>query len=70
MNTLSKYTLIAAGTALAVFLAWYFKDIIIYLVISAIVAMIGRPIVNKMTEIKIKNFRFPRWAASDRKSVV
>lgn len=64
MNTLSKYTLIAAGTALAVFLAWYFKDIIIYLVISAIVAMIGRPIVNKMTEIKIRNFRFPRWAAA------
>ena len=51
MNTLSRYTLIAAGVALAGFLAWYFKDIIIYLVISAIVAMIGRPIVNKMTDM-------------------
>ncbi len=64
MNTLSRYTLIAAGVALAGFLAWYFKDILIYLVVSAIIAMIGRPIVNKLTEIKIRNFRFPRWVAS------
>ena len=64
MNTLTKYTLIAAGTFLAGFIAWYFKDIIIYLVVSAIIAMIGRPLVNFITGIKIKNFKFPRWAAS------
>ena len=64
MNTLPKYILIAAGVSIAAFLSWYFRDIIIYIVISAIVAMIGRPIVSKLTNIKFKKISIPRWAAS------
>lgn len=63
-NRLSKYLIIAGGAALVLFLAWYFKTILLYIVIAGILTMIGKPIVNALSKIHIKKFHVPRWLAS------
>jgi predicted PurR-regulated permease PerM len=53
--------LIIAGIMLALFLAWYFRNIVAYLLISAILALVGRPIVVFLSKIRIGKRNMPRW---------
>ncbi|MDR2286342.1 MAG: AI-2E family transporter [Prevotellaceae bacterium] len=53
--------LIIAGITLALFLAWYFRNIVAYLLISAILALVGRPIVVFLSKIRIGKRNMPRW---------
>ena len=53
MNNLSKYIIIAAISAAALFLAWYFSDILSCILISAVLALIGKPIMGFLTSIKV-----------------
>lgn len=45
-------------------LCWYFNVIVIYILISAILSYMLNPIVNLITQIKIKSFTFPRWVGA------
>lgn len=64
MNKLERYIIIAAACAIFGFLAWYFKTVLIYILVSAVVALIGRPLTRLLSSIKIKNFKFPNWLAA------
>jgi predicted PurR-regulated permease PerM len=56
--------LIVAGIILSLFLAWYFRTIVAYLLISAILALVGRPIVVFLSRFKIGNRNLPRWVCA------
>ena len=43
---------------------WYFRDVVVYILASAVLAIIGRPLVRYVNSIRIKRFRVPRWAAA------
>ncbi|MDR0691758.1 MAG: AI-2E family transporter [Prevotellaceae bacterium] len=60
MNRLARYIIIAASIALICFLAWYFSNILIYILISAVFSLIGRPIVKRLDRIRILKKQFPR----------
>lgn len=64
MNKLARYIIIAAATLIVGFLLWYFRSILVYIVISAVIAMIGRPVVRKITQIKIGKQCIPSWVAA------
>lgn len=64
MNKLARYIIIAAATIIIGFLLWYFRSILVYIVISAVIAMIGRPVVRKITQIKIGKQSVPSWIAA------
>lgn len=64
MSKLSKYLIAIGATLLIGFLLWYFSNIVAYILISAVLAIIGKPIVDSLIKIKIKGRHFPRWAAS------
>lgn len=64
VNKLSKYLIIAGGAAIILLLAWYFKTILLYIVIAGILTIIGRPIANVLSKIHIKKFHVPRWLAA------
>lgn len=66
MNRLAKYIIIAAVVTIAAFIAWYFKTVIIYILISAVIAMIGRPLTDLLCDIRIKkvHVRLPRWLSA------
>lgn len=64
MERLAKYIIITGITAAGLFLAWYFRTILIYIALSIVVALIGKPLVNLLTKIHIRKFHFPRWLAA------
>jgi predicted PurR-regulated permease PerM len=54
-----KYTLIVLAIILFGIVAWYLSAIILYLIISAIIALIGRPLVEQIAKIRIKGKNIP-----------
>jgi predicted PurR-regulated permease PerM len=54
MNQLGKYIAGIAGALIIMFLAWIFADILIYILISAILSLIGKPLMSHISSIKIK----------------
>ena len=45
-------------------LLWYFREVVVYILISAVFAIIGRPFVGLLCKVKIKRFYLPRWLAA------
>ena len=50
---------VAVGAAL-----WYFREVVVYILISAVFAIIGRPLVRLLCKVKVKRFSLPRWLAA------
>ena len=42
-------------------LCWYFKNVLIYIIVAFVVSMIGRPLMQLMRKIKIKGKSAPDW---------
>lgn len=63
MNTSTKYVIGIAGGIVSLLLLWYFRDIVGYIVISAVLAIIGRPLVNIIKMVHIRNKSVPSWIA-------
>ena len=64
MNKLERYIIGTAVFAIVAFLCWYFKSVLVYVVVSAVISMIGRPIVRWLTKFNIKGVHFPTWLAA------
>ena len=60
MNKLARYIIIVAVIAVICFLAWYFSDILTYVLIAAVVSIIGKPLVHAIAKVRIKNKRIPQ----------
>jgi predicted PurR-regulated permease PerM len=60
MNKYYKYVIFILGFAAVGLALWYFQSIVAYLVISAVLSLIGAPVVNFLSKIKIKGFSFPK----------
>ena len=57
MNKLAKYIIICAVTAAILYIAWYFSNILSCILISAVLALIGKPIVRFFTSLKVGKFK-------------
>lgn len=68
-NSLTVQTFLRWVMGLAVVTAvgavmWYFREVVIYILISALFAIVGRPLVRLLCKIKTKRFVLPRWLAA------
>ena len=63
-QTILRGILWLAVAALVVALLWYFRQAVVYILISAVLAIIGRPLVGAICKIKIGKAHFPRWSAA------
>jgi len=61
MNSTFRYILIGLGIILIIFTIWYFIHIVAYILISAVIALIGRPLVELLGKVRIYKFKFPKW---------
>ncbi len=52
------------ATAAILFLIWYFSTVVIYILVSAVLAIMGRPLVSYLLGLNIRGRRLPRWAAA------
>lgn len=64
MPTLSKYILGVAVAAIVMFLVWYFSNIVGYILISAVLAIIGKPMVGMLMKLKFKHRGISKWLAA------
>lgn len=64
MNTTLRNILILIGVALLIYLFWYFRNIIAYILAAGVISLIGRPVVDLLNGIRIWKFRFPRALSS------
>ena len=53
-----------AITASILFLIWYFSSVVIYILVSAVLAIMGRPVVSWLLKIRLVGRSMPRWAAA------
>ncbi|HJA99387.1 MAG TPA: AI-2E family transporter [Candidatus Alistipes avicola] len=63
-QTLLRFLAGAAVTAVILFLMWYFSSIVIYILVSAVLAIIGRPLVGWISRIRIRRWNVPRWCGA------
>jgi predicted PurR-regulated permease PerM len=45
-------------------LLWYFREVVVYILVSALFAIVGRPLVRLLCKIKVGRFVVPRWLAA------
>ena len=64
MTKLSKYIIGIAATAAILFLVWYFSNIVTYILISAVLAIIGKPMVMLLSRLEIRHRHIPKWIAA------
>ncbi|MBI3141813.1 MAG: AI-2E family transporter [Bacteroidetes bacterium] len=64
MSVLVNRVVWVSITALLVFLAWFFGDILAYVLIAAVVWFILTPLVNFLDYTSIKGRSLPRWVAT------
>jgi len=57
-----KYRVIiaAAGVLLGLFMAWYFFNILIYIVLAGVISLIGQPLVDLFSRIRFGRFTMPK----------
>lgn len=60
MNKLARYIILGTGLAIVLFLLWYFSHIVSYLIVSAVLSLVGKPLVDLVCKIKIKNWSPPK----------
>jgi len=65
MSKLVKYIISIAVAAIVIFLVWYFSRIVAYVLVSAVLAIIGKPLVTLLTtKVYIRKQHFPKWLAA------
>lgn len=60
----TRNTLLIAGGLFLIFLIWYFSAIVTYILISVVLAFLGRPLVKWLSMLHIKKFYLPKGVAA------
>lgn len=60
MKTTLRNILIFAGILLFIAGIWYFREIVVYILVSGVFSIMGRPLVDLFCKIKIRKWHFPR----------
>jgi predicted PurR-regulated permease PerM len=55
-----KYIVIVLAVALLLFILWYLRAIIFFLLVSFILSLVGRPVVDLLDKLRYKKVRVPR----------
>lgn len=63
-QTITKYIAGIAATAVIVFLIWYFSSVVIYILVAAVLAVIGGPLVAQLARVRIGRVRISRNGAA------
>ena len=58
---LAKYTLAAATIALVGGICWYFRSVLVYILLAVVVSLIGKPLMTLMQKVTIKGRKAPDW---------
>jgi predicted PurR-regulated permease PerM len=60
MKATLRNILIFFGVLLLLACAWYFRNIVVYILVSGVLSIMGRPLVDLLCKIRIRKWFFPR----------
>jgi len=60
MKTTLRNILIFSGILLIIAGVWYFREIVVYILVSGVLSIMGRPLVDLFCKIRIRKWMFPR----------
>src|SRR5512133_1239483 len=60
MSTTWRNILIVGGVLLLLACAWYFRNIVVYILVSGVLSIMGRPLVDLFCRIHFRKWYFPR----------
>ena len=61
IDKLAKYIMIAAGACIVGGICWYFRNILIYILIAVVVSLVAKPIMKFLRGVRIKGWKAPDW---------
>lgn len=64
LHTIWKFVAGVLLTALVLFLVWYFSSIVCYILVSAVLAVMGRPLVRRLERLRLQRWKVPRALAA------
>ena len=54
IDRLARYLIIAATLAILAYLCWYFKSVLVYIIVAFVVSLIGQPVMRLLRKIRIR----------------
>ncbi len=63
-NQIVRFVLGMAGLVLLFWFAWQVKQVFIYFAVSVVLALMGRPLMGKISKLKIKTWEVPDWLSA------
>lgn len=64
MKITIRNILIFAAVVILIAAAWYFRNIVVYILVSGVLSIMGRPLVDLFCRIRIRKWSFPRALAA------
>lgn len=64
MSPIYRWIAAGAGLLVAGFLVWYFQAIVFYILIAAVLSLMGKPLVTLLCRIRVQGRSVPKWAAA------
>ena len=61
IDRLARYIIWAAAAVVTIAFCWYFRSVLVYIIIAAVVSLLGRPIMKGLKRIRIKGRCAPDW---------
>ena len=63
-QSIAKWAAGAVAVVLIGTLLWYFSSTVIYILVSAVLAIVGRPLVRLISRLKVGKWSVPRWLSA------
>lgn len=64
MSQKYRVIVIVAGVLLGLFMMWYFYHILVYIITAGVISLVGQPLVEILSKIKIGKFSMPKWVSA------
>lgn len=54
VDRLSRYIIYGVAAAIALAAGWYFRNVIIYVILAAVVSLLAKPVMNLLRHVSIR----------------
>ena len=60
-DKLARYIMWATAAAIIIAFCWYFRSVLVYIILAAVVSLLARPVMKLLRKIKVKGKSAPDW---------
>lgn len=61
INRVLRWVIVTLSITAALYVLWYFIDLVAYILIAVVLSLIGKPIMNFLEKVHIGKFHSPEW---------